>query len=156
MKRSGFWSACAAAVVLVASASVAHAQPPAPGGPRPPAFSPYLNLARPGSPAVLNYFGLVRPELQFRQSLNNLQQEVTANQQMIGGLAAGDPLLPATGHTAQFMNHYGYFMNNASGGFPVGGYGVGSPFGSGPGMGVGVGGGVGGVMGGTSQPPRRR
>src|SRR5262249_56944980 len=38
----------------------------------PPAFSPYLNLARPGSP-TLNYFGLVRPELAFRSGILGLQ-----------------------------------------------------------------------------------
>ncbi len=159
MKRSGFWSAGAAAVVLVASVAAAHAQPPAPGGSRPPPFSPYLNLARPDSPTVLNYYGLVRPELQFRQSINALQQDVTFNQQAIGSLAAGNTGLPVTGHTTQFMNHGIYFMNNSGFLPPVGGYGSAGTFGSGVGTGGAFGpGAAGGMSGGGTigTPPRRR
>ena len=75
-----------AAVALVAAcvgAGEASAQPPLPAGPvgitRPP-FSPYLNLVRPGGSPALNYYGLVRPEVQARQSIQNLQGAVAANQ----------------------------------------------------------------------------
>jgi hypothetical protein len=123
MKRFGFAAVGACLIQLAVSSGPALAQPPVPGGySRPPAFSPYLNLARGGS-AALNYYGLVRPELQFRQSLLNLSNNVAANQQAIGDVSAGLGATPLTGHPTQFMNLGGYFMNNGSMG--AGGYGFG-------------------------------
>src|SRR6266571_9444294 len=48
-----------------------------------PAYSPYLNLLRRDTPLVNNYFGQVRPQLDFRNSLQQLetQQTLTSNQQ---------------------------------------------------------------------------
>ena len=46
----------------------------------PPPYSPYLNLNRPGATAAQNYFGLVRPELEFRNAYRVIQQQVTATQ----------------------------------------------------------------------------
>jgi hypothetical protein len=45
-------------------------------GPR-PVVSPYLNLFRRGNSPGFNYFTLVRPELELRQSIGQLQQQVT-------------------------------------------------------------------------------
>jgi hypothetical protein len=95
-----------------------YGPPPPPGGAyysRPPAFSPYLNLLRGGGSATLNYYGLVRPEMQFRQSIQNLAGDVAANQQMIGTMGSQMMGLPATGHPTQFMNLGGYFMNSGGG-----------------------------------------
>ncbi len=39
-----------------------------------PVLSPYMNLARPGTNPAINYFGLVRPQIQTGQNLQNLQQ----------------------------------------------------------------------------------
>src|SRR5437016_1126676 len=86
-------AALAALTVLAAWPAVpAAAQPPAvlPGGiavpaNRPP-VSPYLNLLRPASPLYLNYYGLVRPQVEFRNTAQALQQEVTANRASIAGL----------------------------------------------------------------------
>lgn len=99
--------ACAVGLALACSGS-ARAQP---GAPR-PTFSPYLNLTRPGGTPALNYYGLVRPELQFRQSIQNLQGAVTANQQVIGNLQTGGTGVPTTGHPTQFLNYGGYFLNS--------------------------------------------
>lgn len=82
------------------------------GQPARPAFSPYLNLNRPGASPAVNYYGLVQPQTQFRQSLQNLQGTVNSNQQMIGNLQGDINGLPATGQGAGFMNSSGYFMNN--------------------------------------------
>lgn len=95
-----------------AAEAAAPAQMPTPGRPS-PTFSPYLNFLRPGS-RTLNYFGLVRPEQEFRQSIGQLQQGLTAtNQQLTTGLNATAE--PTTGHTARFMTHYRYFQTNGSG-----------------------------------------
>ena len=114
MSRLPLWVACAVPV-LVAAAGPVRAQPPVPGGPAAtrPAFSPYLNLARPGTAPALNYYGLVRPELQFRQSIQNLQGAVAANQQAIGGVQAEATGVSPTGHPTQFLNYGGYFLTNA-------------------------------------------
>lgn len=77
-----------------------------------PAYSPYLNLFRGGSPFYQNYYGLVRPEQDFRNALNQLQQP--------GGLgypdqayAPGPANLYVTGHPAFFLNTEGYFPANS-------------------------------------------
>lgn len=90
----------------------AAAQPPGP--PVRPAYSPYLNLLRPGSSPAINYYGLVRPEQATRQSLQAVQSAVSANQRTIQELYGND--LGQTGVPAQFQNHYGYFLNHRSGG----------------------------------------
>lgn len=107
----------AGAVLLFAQA--ASAQPQL-GGARPPTFSPYLNLLRANGSPALNYFGLVRPEVQARQALQNLQTAVTANQQSIGDIQAGNAgnagLLPTTGHPSMFMNYGSFFLTGGAGG----------------------------------------
>jgi hypothetical protein len=80
-----------------------------PGTPyAPPPYSPYLNLLRPGIPVYQNYYGLVRPELEFRGGIQGLQQQVNT----VGSLAAADAAalgLPTTGHPIQFMNYSHYY-----------------------------------------------
>lgn len=83
-----------------------------------PVVSPYLNLNRPfGDPAV-DYFTLSRPPLdlqanQFRQqqNLQNLRQEVQADEQMLGGFGRQQRMLPGTGHTAGYLNYSHYYQN---------------------------------------------
>ena len=114
MMRSGWLILGASVTTLTFAVGTVRAQPPVPGGySRPPAFSPYLNLVRGGSPAI-NYYGLVRPEVQFRQALLGFSQDLAQNQQALGVLAADGTMLPLTGHPTQFMNLGGYFMNNGS------------------------------------------
>jgi hypothetical protein len=113
-------------------ATQATAQPRV--GTSPPPFSPYLNIVRPGGSPTLNYYGLVRPEVQARQSLQSLQSQVGTNSQAINDLSNGP--LPATGKIVGFMNYGRYFQNfnppssTSTGGFgSTGGLG-GSPFGT--------------------------
>ena len=96
--------------VLAPSAS-AQPLPGALGQTGRPAFSPYLNLTRPGGTPALNYFGMVQPQTQFRQAFQNLQGAVNYNQQAIGNVQNQPGELPATGHGFGFMNYNGYFMN---------------------------------------------
>jgi hypothetical protein len=107
------------AVIGLLTVSVA-AQAQAPGfvprpGPvftPPPAFSPYLNLIRNGNSPGVNYYGLVRPQLEFRSAMQNLQGQVNMNQQMIGQMQNQSLQMSDTGHSTMFMNLNGYFMNS--------------------------------------------
>jgi hypothetical protein len=94
------------------AAGFAQAQSPPPPRPVPyqrPTVSPYLNLARGGTPA-LNYYNLVRPQVEFQNSIQRLQQDVATNQQTVAGLDAA-LTLPATGHATRFMDYSQYFMS---------------------------------------------
>jgi hypothetical protein len=71
-----------------------------------PTFSPYLNLLRRGNSTLQNYYGLVRPEQQFRaaneqfqSNFNQVQRQFDSAQQ-----AKVAPPLQATGHRVQFMS----------------------------------------------------
>jgi hypothetical protein len=75
-----------------------------------PGYSPYQNLFR-GGPIYQNYYGLVRPELQFRGAIGALQQQVTLNQAGLADLAAGTGPL-TTGHPSQFLNTSHYFLSS--------------------------------------------
>lgn len=119
----------AALLVLTCLPAMALAQAPSrPGGITPisrPTFSPYLNLVRPGAPAGINYYGLVRPEFAFRNSLQGLQTEVDTNRQLIttgSGGTGGGALL--TGHSSTFLNTGGYFLNTTGGSAGRGGVGL--------------------------------
>ena len=137
----------AAALGVLLLAQTAAGQPPGP--PRySPTFSPYLNLARGGVSPALNYYGLIRPQLDNRTATQNLQTQVQQNYQSINGLQQGEaggvsagP--PATGFQAGYMTHLGYFLNNGTGGTRPGqataGRGAGAGFGRG-GSAVGGGG----------------
>ncbi len=98
-----------------------YAQPPAmrtPGGPLPPPYSPYLNLFRNGNPAYMNYYGLVRPEIDFRNQVYGLQQGVAANAEAISSYDQTTGL-PLTGHATQFLNTSHYFLNRGGQGTPA-------------------------------------
>jgi len=97
--------------------------------------SPYLNLARPGTPAGINYYGLVRPQIDTGRALQAFQQELlplasglnaAPFQQMQPGVQPSD--LPTTGHPVQFY-HYGTYypsVNGSQGGGTLGGAGAGN------------------------------
>jgi hypothetical protein len=72
-----------------------------------PVYSPYINLLRTGS-FMNNYFGLVQPELEFRNAVFNLQGQVSANRQGLTDLSTG--LVPTTGHPIYFLNTSRYFL----------------------------------------------
>jgi len=111
--RQASWLVAACVVVVLHSGGALKAQPPVGGYSNRPAYSPYLNLTRPGTSVAQNYYGLVRPEIQARQSVGNLQGAVAANQQLIGGLQAANAPneLPVTGHQASFLNYRSYFLS---------------------------------------------
>lgn len=139
----------------------ARAQPPGgpPGspfaGPRPGgAFSPYLNLTRQGASPAINYYGLVRPQTQFADSIQQLQRQVT-----IGPFSsAGDPTAeqPAvTGNPFGFQNQNFYYQNQ----YYAGNFGLGRTMGGFGGSGYGGFGTRSGFSGaqplGHVPPPRR-
>jgi hypothetical protein len=102
------------ALALVLAAGTVYAQPPvtpqAPTQPySPPVFSPYLNLLNRGNPAI-NYYGIVRPEVQAQQQLQRLQFGLARTDAEIEATTATAPgLLPTTGHTVGFMTQARYF-----------------------------------------------
>lgn len=122
-----------------------------------PTISPYLNMTRRGTNAAINYYGLVRPQIDTGRNLQQLQQQF---QQLDGGALnqgtttatpdAGSML--ATGHPVAFMNYAAYFplyARGAGGGMPLrgntgglGGVGMG-------GAGIGTGGVGIGIVGGN-------
>jgi hypothetical protein len=99
-------------LVLLSSGS-AQAQFPVPvvapsvGGAAPfarPTVSPYLNLLRSNSP-VLNYYGLVRPELQMRAAEQHLRRDVGRVQRTVQGWneqRSDDAQSLRSGHSARF------------------------------------------------------
>jgi hypothetical protein len=101
----------------LAAPAPALAQNPSMAGPRgynrTPTVSPYLNLTRGGSTAV-NYYNLVRPQIDYGKAINALQQDVTANQQNLSTFEAASAL-PTTGHATQFQNYKRYFQNQGQG-----------------------------------------
>ena len=102
MKRSFL----ALLVLVVVSVGEASAQP-LPRAMGSPAVSPFLNLARPGSPG-LNYFDLVRPQM---QTETFMQQQLALQQAGLNPANVNDPNAPlaATGNTVRFQSQAAYF-----------------------------------------------
>jgi hypothetical protein len=114
-----------------------HGQPPFGTQPR---VSPFINLLRTGTAPGINYYGLVRPEFDFRNSIQQLQFQTRANQQAITGLQeTSGPV--TTGHTFGFNTHLIYFQSLPGGTAAVT---------SAPTRGLGTPGGTGGFGGGTT------
>jgi hypothetical protein len=103
----------AGALLLIAGEQRACAQAPGVGS-QPPytPYSPYLNLFRPGS-LTQNYWGLVQPELQWRGSVQGLQQQANANSQAISNLQQMQGP-PSTGHGTRFLSTGGYFLSGGA------------------------------------------
>lgn len=95
-----------AATTLYAQAPMAPQAPTRPYSP--PVFSPYLNLLNRGNPAI-NYYGIVRPEVQDQQQLQTLQFGLARTNAEIEATTATPGLLPTTGHTVGFMTQARYF-----------------------------------------------
>ncbi len=74
-----------------------------------PAVSPYVNLTRSGSPAGVNYYGLVRPQIEFSNSIQQLQQDVATNREAVLTTSEAEANLPTTGHATGFMTQAKYF-----------------------------------------------
>jgi hypothetical protein len=97
-----------ASLIALALAAEAHAQGtlPTPPGVAPylnrPTVSPYLNLLQRNTNPAINYYGIVRPEFQFRRTINQLASQVQEAQADINTGQAGAVF--QTGHPVQFMN----------------------------------------------------
>ena len=82
-----------------------------------PTVSPYVNLLRSGTPPGINYYGLVRPQTEFRSDIGRLQRAVAAPPAAVEGEAPSG--LPTTGHPTAFLNHsHPYFGSSATSGTP--------------------------------------
>lgn len=117
----------AAALALVGSsarAQTSYTLPPINGTYAPPAVSPYnkppispwLNLARPGSSPAINYYDLVRPQM---QTMNQIQQ-LQGTTQLLAGAIVAQQNQPAgqvaqTGHSTRFMSYNQYFNTTMTG-----------------------------------------
>ena len=114
------WIATAALVGLLAlTAGRSCAQyPPAvrPPGVPAPVYSPYINLLRRGNPTYINYYGLVRPEVEFRNSIYGLQQGEATEATAISAVESGQLV---TGHTTMFLNTSHFFLNRGGQGAPA-------------------------------------
>jgi hypothetical protein len=110
------WKSTLIALTLTLAASAAHAQPPTGTAPySAPVLNPYLNLLNRGNPAI-NYYGIVRPQIQQGQQLQMLQfgltrteQEAATAQQTALTAPGASAVLPDTGHVAGFMTYSKYF-----------------------------------------------
>jgi hypothetical protein len=88
-----------------------------------PTVSPYLNMARGGN-AAINYNTLVRPQIDTGRAIQQLQSQVSQDQQVLIGQFSAAPTgydasaaLPLTGHPVQFMN-YAHYYTPAAGNKP--------------------------------------
>ena len=115
--------AAAVPAVLPAAASAQFFQPPGsyvrPYQPSRPTVSPYLNINRGGTSPAINYYGIVRPQMQTQQNLQDMQQQLTA-QAAVGpgpdtamplttGSLGATPLVSTTGHPVSYFNYSHYF-----------------------------------------------
>lgn len=78
-----------------------------------PAFSPYLNLLRGGNSTLSNYYGLVRPEQDFRQADSILQRDYGQLQGAVRSLQ--DPRYQYRGSTLQDSGHGAQFFRDPYG-----------------------------------------
>jgi len=76
-----------------------------------PTFSPYINLSRRDVNPAINYYGLVRPQLRYNESIQQLQQATQSLQQQQDVTGAIASERPPTGHATGFLNHNRYFLN---------------------------------------------
>jgi hypothetical protein len=117
-----------AALLLAFSGQTARAQLGAPPN-QPlagPVISPFLNLNRSGASPGINYFGLVRPQLQLQSELTQLQTQVTT-QQYLDNTALTNRPITDTGTGAGFMNYNRYFLNVGRPGTSTGGMSLTTP-----------------------------
>jgi len=113
---------------LLAAATPARAQYP--GAPQ--QVSPYLNLARGGSPAI-NYYGLIRPQQQLQSNLQQVQAALIDEQRFAGPQEMLATQAVVTGNYANYMTQGRYFMTRGGPAFGQRTTGYGGGYGT-PGM----------------------
>ena len=140
MTRTLTLTAALAVAAVLFDPTVLLAQPPVGASRAPsPTVSPYLNLLRRGTVPAVNYYGLVRPEVQMRNNMQNLQRQLRQTQSDLDVMTGADFGLPFTGKSVSFLNTGGYFMTYApAGGTTYGSFGTGAG-GMGPGTVAGTG-----------------
>ena len=79
---------------------------------RRPTVSPYINLARPDVDPAISYYGIVRPDVGFRASIQQLQQQ--GAELAVGQQDLTTAVLPPTGHASGFQNQSKYFMTKGA------------------------------------------
>jgi hypothetical protein len=111
MSRTRGWSAVPVVMLVlgVARAAAQTGYVPVPGPALPPRYSPYLNLTRPGGTPAMNYYGLVRPEVEARNAYLGLQQQVNVLQQQVATQGPESGALPTTGYPIRFLDYSSYF-----------------------------------------------
>jgi hypothetical protein len=72
------------------------------------AVSPYLNLLRRETIPGINYYGIVRPQVEFGNSILQLQEQGLLTRQEVNSEA--ERFAPTTGHPVQFQNAGRYFQ----------------------------------------------
>jgi hypothetical protein len=122
VRRAGIALAGVLVLLVVGSGGPAPAQVPgySLNPANRPAVSPYINLLRTGTSPGINYYGLVRPEITFGNSLFQLQGQqanLASQQQELLDYST----LPATGHKSGFQTQGKYFMSSGGQG-PTGGF----------------------------------
>ena len=110
----------------ILNASAFAQEPPVIGGvgsrrTRRPTITPYLNLLnrQRDSDLGLQYFGIVRPEIQMRSAINSQSRSLGRLQRQVDDQNAlirnQNSQLGATGHEARFLNLGSYFGGRATG-----------------------------------------
>jgi hypothetical protein len=77
-----------------------------------PVVSPYLNLNRGGSPPAINYYGIVRPQIENHQAIQGLQQQVQTTQTQLQnqtGAMANEEMAPTGRAVGGYLNYTHYF-----------------------------------------------
>ena len=74
-----------------------------------PAVSPYLNMLRPGANPCSNYYGLVKPQMNTNQSIQQLQQYTFGINSATQPNTDEANRQSTTGHAVQFFNYGSYF-----------------------------------------------
>ena len=79
-----------------------------------PTFSPYLNLLRRGNSTLGNYYGLVRPELEFRRADSQFQANFGSLDRRFSDVQRdlSGRQMQTTGHRVQFLSN----LRGSSGG----------------------------------------
>jgi hypothetical protein len=81
-----------------------------------PGLSPYLNMLRPGASPAINYYGLVKPQMNTNQSIQQLQQYTFGMNNPANQTTKDDGKgLANTGHAVQFFNYGNYFPMSVAG-----------------------------------------